>query len=166
MSTGCFDTSKNGELVAVSVTKDLNYSPEGLEEGYMKGLNYISSVMKLYDKLLSQADEKTKRIVEQKGYVMDVWAIAVKEEYLRKNIINPMLPLNFALGRQAGYKYASAFCTNFKSAMVASRNKYTKVLEINARVFETDGLFPFKFVDPDHEITSFWLKDIDVLPAL
>lgn len=45
ISVGCFDVEKSDELVGVSIAKDLQYTPEGLEMNYLKDLNFISPIV-------------------------------------------------------------------------------------------------------------------------
>lgn len=47
VSVGCFDMNKGGELVGVSVSKDLNYVPEGLVEQFTDNLNFMSAIFKV-----------------------------------------------------------------------------------------------------------------------
>jgi len=47
LSVGCFDMESGEELVGASVAKDLHYVPEGFNEYFMKGLNFISPCIRL-----------------------------------------------------------------------------------------------------------------------
>ena len=47
VSVGCFDMNNGGELVGVSVSKDINYVPEGLEERFMDNVNFMSAILKV-----------------------------------------------------------------------------------------------------------------------
>lgn len=45
MSVGCFDKNNSGELIGITVAKDLTFIPEGVEEKYMKNQNFIFPII-------------------------------------------------------------------------------------------------------------------------
>lgn len=101
----------------------------------MKGLNFISPIIKLEEYMLDMASRNYKTVLNKQGHVLDIWGVAIKKQHMGKRLLHKMMHLNEELGLEAGYRYSFSYASNFKTGIGLKKQHFHKIAEANAKEF-------------------------------
>jgi hypothetical protein len=160
LSIGCFDLENQGELVAASFSKDINYSPSIVFE------HYESSLRPAYDliqkKLYHQIFPSYSRIfTKKKSTIIDHWFAGVKEGHKDKRLFAKMIAASDYVAAGRGFAYSFLWATNFKAGKTMKRLNYEKISEIDVKDFIYKGQQYFEDVGELDRYQSFWIRKLD-----
>ena len=118
-----------GALIAV----DFSFEPEGFEERYTNEKNNLTPLMSIIWQLDKEAVEKMPELGE-KGKTVDFFMLGIHPDYRGRKLASPILKTVTKLAKENGtYKYAIGECTNFISVLIAKKQKWTIVHEIECK---------------------------------
>ena len=95
---------------------------------------------------------------------MDIWGVALHQDYMGKRLLYQMMIANEVLGLQFGYKYTFCYCSNWKTTKALEKIDYELVSDVDAKQFVLHGQKYFQHLDPEHPYTSLWMKPLTVYP--
>jgi hypothetical protein len=142
MAIGCFDTSKNNELVGVMINKDAISIPSGPSSNNLSENSSILIFDEVYEELVRRSDEQCQSLLTERNTVMRS-LVAIKSKHGGKNIAIRMYIASQCLGWTKGFKYSLINSSNVKSAAMAKKGGLQKISELNVKEFQTKGVRHF-----------------------
>ena len=166
LSVGIFDTHKDNQMVAVSISKDLSYAPPNAEEytnRMMADKDFRTGIFVIEDLLKNSVvdPELKKALTTEAAKTIDIWGVAIDKAYTGRKLLFKMMKINEDMARAKGITKGFCYAVNYKTTRALVKIDYKLAAEVDSsKVDVGDGVVPFKLIEDPHRLPSIWMKDL------